>query len=48
VLRERSGAHYIDAESLASFRRKRVRFAFSGAIGALALAALVALLILGR
>src|SRR5688500_1817532 len=43
VLRERAGAHYIDAERLATFRRKRVRFAFTGALGALALAVLVAL-----
>jgi hypothetical protein len=48
VLRAASGAHYIDPESLVSFRRKRVRLAFSGALGALAVATLVALAILGR
>jgi hypothetical protein len=49
VLREAgAGACYVDPESLASFRRKRMRVAFSGALGALAVAALVAVLILGR
>ncbi|MGQ0835143.1 MAG: hypothetical protein ACT4O5_09535 [Gammaproteobacteria bacterium] len=48
VLREQGGAHYIDPESLARFRRKRRRIALTGALGALALAALVAALILGR
>jgi hypothetical protein len=49
VLRDAGGgACYIDPETLASFRRKRMRFAFSGALGALAIAALVAVLVLGR
>jgi hypothetical protein len=48
VLRERGGAHYIDAQNLQTFRRKRVRFAFSGALAALGVAILVALAILGR
>jgi hypothetical protein len=40
-------AHYLDVESLATFRRKRVRFAVSGALMALAVAALVAYIALG-
>lgn len=49
VLRDAGAdACYIDPEMLASFRRKRMRFAFSGALGALAIAALVAVLFLGR
>ncbi|HKZ74172.1 MAG TPA: hypothetical protein VJ011_08910 [Steroidobacteraceae bacterium] len=48
VLRERGGSHYIDAASLAVFRRKRVRVALSGALVALAVCAFVAAAILGR
>lgn len=37
---------YVDAEALATFRRKRVRFALTGALAALLLAIFVAALIL--
>jgi type II secretory pathway component PulM len=48
VLRSGGNAHYLDLDTLAIFRRKRVRFAVSGALVALAVAVLVAVLILGR
>jgi hypothetical protein len=48
VLRRGGNAHYLDLQSLATFKRKRVRFAVSGALMALAVAALVAVLVLGR
>jgi hypothetical protein len=48
VLIVRAGQCYIEPTQLAIYRRKRIRLAFSGALGALALAVLVALLILRR
>lgn len=48
VLRGHGNARYLELTALASFRLKRVLLALSGALAALAVAALVAFLILKR
>jgi hypothetical protein len=48
VLRGHGNARYLEQDALASFRTKRIILALSGSLAALALAALMAFLILGR
>jgi hypothetical protein len=48
VLRGHGNARYLERGALASFKTKRIVLALSGALAALAVAALLAFLVLGR